>query len=62
MVELNLLRAEGIEALDGAEIDSAIGRQKAGIGKKLVAGQSVETAELLHRLVLGILHDALVRR
>ena len=61
-VERNLLRTEGVEALSSAEIDSAIGRQKTGIGKKLVAGQSVETAELLHRLVLGILHDALARR
>ena len=27
MIELNLLRTEGVEALGGAEIDSAIGRE-----------------------------------
>ena len=62
VIDLYLIRIEGIEPLRSAQIHLAVRSQKAGIRHKLVAGESVITVEQQRRLSRHILNESLVRR
>ena len=62
MIDLYLIRIEGIESLRSAQIHPAVGSQKVGIRQELVAGETVVTVEQQRRFAQNPLDETLVRR
>ena len=59
-VGIDLIGIEGVEAVDGAEVDAAVGGLERGVGQEDVVEQAVVDVEAHHRLAFGVFVQAVV--